>query len=257
MTGSRDAITALFDLTGRRALVTGASQGLGFQIAAGLARAGATVVLNGRDGQRLAAPVDTLRREGLDVHPGIFDVGDREAAAHGLEQIRSDHGDLDILVSNVGRRLRKPIDEVDPASFDALFAVNVSATYALAHALAGPMADSGWGRLIFISSTAARFASPVTTAYGASKAALESLARSFAVAYARSGVTANALAPGGFATERNAQSVAARPSPARAPIGRWGRPEEIVGAALFLASPAGSYVNGHVLTVDGGLAAAT
>lgn len=250
-----DRLNELFGLSGRLALVTGASQGLGYEIARGFGRAGATVVVNGRDLGRLESAVKDLQAEGVDAHAAVFDVADAAATSDGLAAIRSAHGAIDILVANVGHRLRMPLPEVAPAAFAALLDVNVTASYALAHALAPAMAERNWGRIIFISSTAARIATSVTVAYSASKAALESLTRSFAVEYAASGITANALAPGGFATERNQKVAAAMSAPGHAPIKRWGRPDEIAGAAVFLASPSASYVNGHVLTVDGGMLA--
>jgi gluconate 5-dehydrogenase len=250
-----DALNALFGSTGRIALITGAAQGLGYEIAAALARTGATVVLTGRDEHRLTVAVEQLRSAGLDVHGSAFDVADREASARAVEAIAAAHGPVDILVSNVGQRLRRRLADVDRDAFAELLDVNVSASYGLAHAVAPGMADRGWGRLIFVSSTAAKVASETTAAYSASKAALESMARSFAVAYGRFGVTANALAPGAFATETNQALVESSSLARRVPAGRWGRPEEVCGAAVFLASSSASYVNGHVLTVDGGLTA--
>lgn len=250
-----DDLAALFGLGGRVALVTGAARGLGYEIAQGLGRAGATVLLNGRSAARLAGPVARLRGAGLEAHPATFDAADAGASRAALAAIRDTHGAVDILVANVGERMRRRLHDIDRTDFCALLDVNVAASYELARELAPAMAEREWGRLVFLSSTAARLASPATAAYSASKAALESVTRSFAVAYGHFGVTANAIAPGAFATEANEAAAVSSTLAHRVPVGRWGRPAEIAGAAVFLASPSASYVNGHVLTVDGGMTA--
>jgi gluconate 5-dehydrogenase len=251
-----DRLDALFGLSGRVALITGSARGLGLEIATQFAYCGATAVLTGRDQGRLSASVGALREAGLPAYPSVFDVADPAATTDALGKIVEAHGPIDILVSNVGERLRRPLHEVDRDAFAELLDINVTSSYFLARALAPSMAERGWGRLIFLSSTAAKVASANTVAYSASKAAVESMTRSFAVTYGRNGVTSNALAPGAFATETNQAMAASSGLATRVPAGRWGDPGEIAGAAVFLASPGASYVNGHVLTVDGGLTAA-
>lgn len=248
-------LAQLFDLQARTALITGSSQGLGAEIAIALAGAGATVILNGRNEESLTNTADRLAAIGLKVDTSVFDVADAGAARRGLGKIRERHGAVDILVSNVGQRSRSVAADQDLDLFRRVLDVNVLASYRLAAELAVGMAGRGWGRILFVSSVAARYAAPLTLAYGASKAALESMTRSFAIEYAASGVTANALAPGSFATESNRPYAEAPGAADRIPARRWGRPDEIAGAALFLASPAASYINGHILTVDGGMTA--
>lgn len=243
----------MFSLTDRRALVTGASQGLGFAMARALAEAGAEVVLNGRDGAALDRAVAALRAEGLAATACAFDVADpavRDAALAGL-------GDLDILINNVGQRHRGPVEAITPADFAALLEVDLTAPYALARALAPGMAARGWGRIINLCSIAGPRSRANDPAYTAAKGGLAALTRALAMEFGPRGVLVNGIAPGYFATETNAAMV---DDPAvkafvdtRIPLRRWGRPEEIGGAAVFLASDAASYVNGHVLTVDAGL----
>jgi gluconate 5-dehydrogenase len=244
-----------FSVAGRVALVTGAAQGLGFEIARALAEAGATVVLNGRSRASLDESADRLVSAGLNADVSVFDVADGAAVSSELEQVRQLHGTVDILVCNVGHRARSLAADLDELMLLKTLETNVVASFRLARQLVDAMAAQGWGRLIFLSSVAAQHAAPLTLAYGASKAALESMTRSFAIEYSERGVTTNAISPGNFATETNRAYAAAPGMSDRIPARRWGEPREISGAALLLASPAGSYINGTVLTVDGGVSA--
>ncbi len=243
----------LFSLRGKVALVTGASRGVGLAMATSLARAGAGVVVNGRNPDRLAPVVDALRGQGLDARALAFDVGDEQAVAAafaGLER-------LDILVSNVGLRNRRPLEALSTADMRAMLDVNLTAPFALAKAAAALMLPRRWGRVIMVTSIAGPRSRSGDAAYTAAKGGLAALTRALAVEYGPRGITANAIAPGFFATETNAERAA---DPAykpcieqRVPLRRWGQPQEIGGAAVFLASDEAAYVNGHVLTVDGGL----
>jgi gluconate 5-dehydrogenase len=248
-----------FSLAGRLALVTGAARGLGFAMAASLARAGAEVLLNGRDAARLAAPVASLRAEGLAAAPLVFDVADEAAVARAFAAIAGGHGRLDILVSNVGLRNRRPIDELSRADMREMLDVNLAAPFALAKAAAALMLPQGRGRLIMVTSVAGPISRAGDAAYTAAKGGLAALTRALAAEYGPRGITANAIAPGFFATETNAARVADAGFQAfvalRVPLRRWGQPHEIGGAAVFLASDEAAYVNGHVLTVDGGFSA--
>jgi gluconate 5-dehydrogenase len=248
---------SLFALDGKVALVTGAARGLGWEIAAGLAGAGAHVYLNGRDPAHLAAPVEALRARGLKADAAMFDTAADAAVAAGIAAIEAGSGRLDILVGNAGMRRRAPLAELTLAEIRRMLDVNLTANFALAKAVTPGMIARGFGRLILITSIAGPLGKADDAAYVATKGGLEALTRALAVEFGPHGITANAISPGFFATEANAEMVA-DPGTAeflarRCPLGRWGRPAEIAGAAIFLASDAGSYVNGHVLTVDGGL----
>lgn len=243
----------MFSLTGRRALVTGASQGLGFAMARALAGAGAEVALNGRDAAALDRAVSGLRAEGLAATACAFDVADAEARAAALAAL----GDIDILINNVGQRHRGPVEAITAKDFAALLEVDLTAPYALSRALAPGMAARGRGRIINLCSIAGPRSRAGDAAYTAAKGGLAALTRALAMEFGPRGVLVNGIAPGYFATETNAAMVGDPAVQAfvetRIPLRRWGRPDEIGGAAVFLASDAASYVNGHVLTVDAGL----
>jgi gluconate 5-dehydrogenase len=249
----------LFSLDGKLALVTGAARGLGLAMATSLARAGAEVLLNGRDAARLAPALEAIRAQGLKAAPLIFDVVDEAAAERAFAGIERDHGRLDILVSNVGLRNRRPIGELSRADMREMLEVNLTAPFVLAKRAASLMLPRRWGRLIMVTSIAGPLSRSGDAAYTAAKGGLAALTRALAAEYGPRGITANAISPGFFATETNAYRVA---DPKvqdfierRVPLQRWGQPHEIGGAAVFLASEEASYVNGHVLTVDGGVSA--
>jgi gluconate 5-dehydrogenase len=245
-----------FSLSGKTALVTGASRGLGWEIARAMAEAGAHVLLNGRDKERLENLAESLTDESLSAGTACFDVADRVAAGEWI----GNHGEsVDVLVNNVGMRHRRPIPECPPEDFSRMLDVNLTAAYAMARELAPPMAAKGGGAIINVTSIAGPFARANDIAYTAAKGGLAALTRGLAVELGPAGIRCNAVAPGYFATEANAAMVNDAATNEflnrRVPMRRWGRPEEIAGAAVFLASPASSYVNGQVLTVDGGMTA--
>jgi gluconate 5-dehydrogenase len=234
-------------------MVTGASGGLGREIALAYGRAGAQVLVNGRNAVRVHETVAMLLGAGCTATELVFDVNDVSARDAAFAHVLQRWGRLDILVNNAGQRMRAPIEQIVPADFEALLRTNLSAVYALSRAAAQSMQAQGYGRIVMITSIAARLGRPGDVAYISAKGGLESLMRALACEYGPSGVTCNAIAPGAFLTDVNRPAHHAADSfSKRTPLGRWGEAHEIAGPALFLASPAASYVNGHVLTVDGG-----
>ena len=237
-------------LEGRIALVTGAARGLGFAIAHRLARAGASVWLNGRD---RAALGDAADRIGGDARVLAFDIGDDYATAAAFETLAEDG--LDILVNNVGQRDRRSLAQLRREDMAAMLATNLVAPFDLARRAVPLMEARGYGRIVNITSIAAEIARG-DILYTASKGGLAALTRAFAAELGGTGITVNAVAPGYFATEAN-EEMSTDPGIAqhlerRTSLGRWGDPGEIGGAVAFLASPEASYITGHTLAVDGG-----
>ena len=249
-----------FDLTGKRALVTGGGSGLGFAIARGLARAGSRVVLNGRNRDKLTRAADALAGEGIDAAVAAFDVTDADAVVEGVARVETETGPIDILVNNAAMNQRKPLEQFTPDEWRALMAANLDGPFFVTRALLPAMKSRRSGKIINVCSLAADLGRPHIVPYAASKGALRMLTRALAVELAPSNVQVNGISPGFFRTEMNAPLIADAEFSAwvarRTPAGRWGEPAEIAGAAVFLASAAADYVTGHVLYVDGGFSAA-
>lgn len=245
---------SLFSLDGRIALVTGASRGLGLEIALGLARAGAHVLVNSRDAARADAAAGRITGEGCAGEALPFDVVDADATHAAFDDIAARFGRLDIFVHNVGQRFRAPLDRISTADFARILDVDLTAAFTLTKRAGALMVANNYGRIIYVTSIAGTLAGRGDAAYIAAKAGLTGLMRAFATEYGAAGITCNAIAPGPFATESNEGIPQERIERARqrTPIGRRGNPPEIAGPAVFLASEAASYVNGHVLTVDAG-----
>lgn len=246
----------LFDMKGRRALVTGSSQGIGLALAVGLQAAGATIVLNGRDAGKLAtaaenfpAPVDVL----------AFDVTDHQAAREAIDRFEAETGPINILVNNAGMQFRSALEDFPADAFEQLLRTNISSVFNVGQAVARHMIGRGQGKIINIASVQTALARPSIAPYTATKGAVGNLTKGMATDWARHGLQCNAIAPGYFDTPLNAALVSDETFSAwlekRTPAGRWGKVEELVGACIFLASEASSFVNGHILYVDGGITA--
>ena len=250
---------SMFSLAGKRALVTGSSRGIGYAIATALAAAGAEIVLNARDKVALGAAAATLAETGATVRGVAFDVTSPDSIADAIGYIETDIGQVDILVNNAGMQHRAPLEDFPDDIFERLMATNVTSAFLVSKAVVKAMIARGDGRIINICSLMSGLARNSITPYAVSKAAIANMTRGMATEWARHGINANGIAPGYFKTELNAALVANAEFTAwvekRTPAGRWGNVEELGGAAVFLASPASTYVNGHILYVDGGFTA--
>ena len=256
MSSSESYLHELFALDGRVALVTGGSSGIGRAIAGALARAGASVVVVARGEAGLADTVDELTAADCRAAWVSADLSSREGVRAAAAQAVEPFGEPDIVVSSAGINLRPPMGEIDDRVWDATMAVNLEAPYLLGQRFGPAMAARGWGRLIQVSSQQAHRAFVDSGAYGVSKGALESLARSQAEAWSQHGVTCNTLVPGFVLTPLNAR-ISSDPErvaalAARTMVGRNGLAEDFAGVAVWLASPAAAYVTGQSIFVDGG-----
>jgi gluconate 5-dehydrogenase len=249
----------IFDLSERTALVTGSSKGIGFGLARGLGQAGARVVLNGRSQTALDEAAVTLRSEGLAIETAAFDASDSAAVAAGVDSIEREVGPIDILINNAGMQFRSPLEEFPHEKWSALMRTNIDTAFFVGQAVARRMIPRGRGKIINIASVQSELARPGIAPYTATKGAIKQLTKGMYTDWARYGLQVNAIAPGYFRTELN-QALVEDPIfsewlAKRTPAGRWGDVEELVGAAIFLASDASSFVNGHMLYVDGGITA--
>ena len=249
----------LFDLTGQRALITGSSQGIGFALARGLAGVGAEIVLNGRDETKLAVAAKKLESEGATIHKLAFDVTNHEEVRAAVDGFESRLGSVDILINNAGMQHRTELHNFPADAFERLLQTNVASVFHVGQAVARHMIDRKQGKIINIASVQTALARPGIAPYTATKGAVGNLTKGMATDWAQYGINCNAIAPGYFDTPLNAALVADAEFSAwlakRTPAGRWGDVEELVGAAIFLASAASTFVNGHTLYVDGGISA--
>jgi gluconate 5-dehydrogenase len=250
---------ALFDLSKRIALITGSSQGIGYSLARGLAAAGATIVLNARSKDKLETAAERLRAEGATVHTAAFDVTDQGAVTSGIEEIESAIGPIDILVNNAGIQRRMPLEDFPAETWDEVMRTNLDSVFFVGQAVARHMIPRKHGKIINICSVQSELGRPSIAPYSASKGAVKMLTKGMAIDWGKHNIQVNGLGPGYFKTELTEALVKDEAFTAwlvaRTPSGRWGEVDELTGAAVFLASPASSFVNGHILYVDGGVTA--
>lgn len=249
--------TNLFDLSGKRALVTGSSQGIGLGLAEGLAGAGAEIILNGRGKAKLENAVAVLRAKGFKVHGLDFDVTSQESIVNAVVQIEANIGPIDILFNNAGMQFRTPLEDYPPEKFRELIRANVESVFLTGQAVARHMIKRGRGKIINICSVQSELGRPGIAPYTATKGAVKMLTKGMCADWAKYGIQVNAIGPGYFRTPLN-QALVDNPEfslwlEKRTPAGRWGEVGELVGAAIFLASDASSFINGHILYVDGGI----
>lgn len=251
-------MTNLFDITGRTAFVTGSSRGLGHALATGLAEAGANVILHGRGGETLEQAAERLRALGKGTISTVsFDVTDSAAVDEGVGQLLAEHGCPEILVNNAGVQRRAPITEFAAQDWDDVVATNLSSAFYVSQPVARAMSERGSGKIINIGSVQSMLARQTIAPYSASKGGIVMLTKGMAADLARFNVQVNAISPGYFATEMNRDLWTDEAFNTwvinRTPAQRWGRFEELVGALVFLASDASSFVSGQNIFVDGGM----
>ena len=248
-----------FDLSERTALITGSSAGIGYALARGLAGAGARVILNARNGAKLEQAADRLRAEGCFVLSAQFDVTDGAAVTESIGRIEAEVGPIDILVNNAGMQRRGPLDQFEEAHWHELMKINVDSVFLVGQAVARHMIPRRRGKIINICSVQSELGRPDIAAYTASKGAVKMLTKGMAIDWGQHGLQVNGLGPGYFKTELT-QALVENPEFSswlinRTPSRRWGDVDDLVGAAVFLASEASNFVNGHILYVDGGMTA--
>ena len=247
----------LFDLRGKTALITGSSRGLGRAFAEGLAQAGARIIVNGTQADRTIAAQQELQAAGFDVEALVFDVTNEEAVVAAFHELDERNIAVDILVNNAGIQLRKPMVELSTAEWNKVIDTNLTSCFVIGREAAKRMIPRGHGKVINIASLTSELARATVAPYTVAKGGVKMLTKAMAAEWAVHGLQANAIGPGYMLTDMN-QALIDNPAfdawvKGRTPAKRWGKPEELVGAAIFLASDASYYVNGQVIYVDGGM----
>jgi gluconate 5-dehydrogenase len=250
----------LFNLTGKRALITGGTHGIGLAIAEGLAASGASIVLNGHTLERLEQAVKKCKKNGYQVSGYLFDITDKNAVDLNLNKIREAEGHIDILVNNAAMHKRVELLDLTLEDYKKVLDINLTAQFYMAQQLARSMKERNQGKIINLCSMMSELGRDTTGAYASAKGGLKMLTKSMATEWARYNIQVNGIGPGYIKTEATGP-ISEPGNPlhdyviSRTPAGRWGRPEDLIGAAVFLASRASDYVNGHILYVDGGILA--
>ena len=252
--------TRLFDLTGKNALVTGGTHGIGMALATALAEAGATIIINDVFPEKLESAKADYAKNGISIHTYVLDVTDEDAVDKMIPVIEKEVGPIDILVNNAGIIKRIPILEMKADEYRQVLDVNLSGPLIMAKAVAKGMIERGHGKIINMCSMMSELGRNTVSAYAASKGGLKMLTRNMATEWARHNIQINGIGPGYIATSQTAP-LREEGHPFnefiihRTPAGRWGNPEDLAGTAVFLASKASDFVNGHIVYVDGGILA--
>lgn len=253
-------MNSLFDLSGKRAFVTGATHGLGMAMAKGLANAGAELIINGTTPSRMEKAVDEYESEGHKVHNFIFDVTDESKAKEHVDKIEDEIGPIDILINNAGIIKRQPLKDMDVEEYRRVIDVDLVGPFIMAKQVVKHMIPRGEGKIINICSMMTELGRDTVGAYAAAKGGLKMLTRNMATEWARHGIQANGVGPGYFATAQT-EPIRKEGHPFhefivnRTPAGRWGQPSDLAGTAVFLSSEASNFINGQVIYVDGGILA--
>ncbi|MFC2186252.1 gluconate 5-dehydrogenase [Fulvivirgaceae bacterium LMO-SS25] len=250
----------LFDLSGKTALVTGATHGLGMAMAKALANNGATLIINGHTPAKMQKALAEYKADGIKAHGYLFDVTDEQAVDQNISEIETKFGSIDILVNNAGKIMREPALEMKVSDFRSVIDVDLVSPFIMAQRVAKGMVRNGGGKIINICSMMSELGRDTVTAYAAAKGGLKMLTRNLATEWARLNIQVNGIGPGYFATEQTAPiRVSGHPMNEfiinRTPAGRWGNPEDLAGTTIFLASEASNFVNGQIIYVDGGILA--
>jgi len=249
--------TTIFNLSGKTALVTGSSRGLGRAMAEGLARAGAAVIINGTNAARVDDCVAAMRGQGFAVQGAVFDITDEAAVTSAFSRFDAEHAEIDILVNNAGIQLRKPMVELATEEWRKVIETNLTSAFVVGREAAKRMIPRGHGKIINIGSVTSELARATIAPYTVAKGGIKMLTRAMAAEWAASGIQANAIGPGYMITDMN-QALIDNPAfdgwvKSRTPSKRWGKPDELIGTAVYLASSASDYVNGQIIYVDGGM----
>jgi gluconate 5-dehydrogenase len=251
--------TSLFDLTGKTALITGSSRGLGRAMAEGLGRAGARLIINGTNPGVVNSAVEEIRAAGLQAEPAPFNVTDEAAVTAAFDGFDAAGIAIDILVNNAGIQFRKPMVELETADWQRVIDTNLTSAFVIGREAAKRMIPRGHGKIVNIGSLTSALARATVAPYTVSKGGIKMLTQAMAAEWAASGIQANAIGPGYMLTDMN-EALINNPTfdawvKGRTPARRWGKPDELVGAAVFLAAAASDYVNGQIIYVDGGIMA--
>jgi gluconate 5-dehydrogenase len=248
-----------FDLKNKKVLITGSSGGLGYTMAHGLAKEGATVILNGRNKDKLHKAIQLLKQKSLQVDGYVFDVTDKNQVKESILMITEKYGSIDVLVNNAGIQIRGPLEDFEENDWDLIIKTNLSSAFIVGKHVVRGMIERRSGKIINICSLQSDLARPTIAPYSASKGGLKMLTRAMATEWAKHNIQVNAIGPGYFKTEMTKALYENKEFDAwlcsRTPANRWGNPEELLGSLIFLASEASSYVNGQIIYIDGGMTA--